>query len=471
MNQRLRGTDSVVPLKRKLDMVRTMIRDEAETGRFHVDRKVFTDREIHELEMRHIFEATWNFVGLESQIPEPDDYVTAHIGRQPVILQRGTDGVVRCFYNTCRHRGAVLCPYKGGNKRVHVCRYHAWSYDSTGRCLAVAQEKDGQYPEDFDKADYPLMEIARMESYRGFVFGSLNPDVPPLKEHLGDAARFLDLTVDQGPEGVEYVPGEVAYTYDGNWKLQWENGLDFYHFAATHAAYMEVMKHRQKIGSMEAGKTYEAEDVEEGTGTYAFDRGHALMYAIRKTGRVHVRPIAKDPAVLDEIRERVGEDDLKWILRQRNLTIFPNLQVVDISAMQLRTWRPLGPGKTEMRSHCLAPIGEGAEARELRIRNYEDFFNPTGLGASDDNLMYEYVQAGYEAEDAGATSGYLRGLGSDPAGPDPYVGELRIDPAEARHGPVSFGDESCFHTGYREWLRLIEKGLEREAAAMEVSDA
>ena len=169
---------------------------------FFVDRKVFTDAEIHELEMRHIFEATWNFVGLESQVPEPNDYVTTHIGRHPVILQRGNDGVIRCFYNTCRHRGAVLCPWKSGNKRVHVCRYHAWSYDSEGGCVAVAQQADGQYPEGFDKAEYPLVEIARLESYRGFVFGSLRAEVPSLGEHLGEAARFLDLTVDQSPDGV-----------------------------------------------------------------------------------------------------------------------------------------------------------------------------------------------------------------------------------------------------------------------------
>ena len=97
----------------------------------------------------------------------------------------------------------------------------------------------------------------------------------------------------------------------------------------------------------------------------------------------------------------------------------PNLQIVDISSQQLRTWRPLGPNKTEMTSHCLAPIGEGDAAREMRIRNYEDFFNPTGLGSSDDNLMYEYVQAGYEALNGGATQGYERGLGNPIVPGDP----------------------------------------------------
>lgn len=465
MNQRQRGTERLVALTARRDRVRAMIRDAAGDGRFHLDRRVFTDAEIFDLEMRHIFEGTWVFLGLESQVPGPGDYVTADIGRQPVILQRGEDGRLRCFLNSCRHRGAILCPYRSGNKRVHVCRYHAWSYDSTGRCLTAAQEADGQYPEGFDKADYPLRKVPRLDSYRGFVFASLNPEVPPLAEHLSEAAKFLDLAADQSPNGLEYVPGEVAYTFDGNWKLQFENGLDFYHFAATHASYMEVMKHREATGTAAPGRTYEAPDVEEGTGTYALGRGHAMMYAVRKQGRVHIRPIAKNPETLDEIRGRVGETDLKWILRQRNLTIFPNMQLVDISAMQLRTWRPLSPGRTEMRTHCLAPVGESPEARALRIRNYEDFFNPTGLGASDDNLMCEYVQAGYAAGDGGETAGYLRGLGAPLHADDPYARELGLAPEGWAYGPVSFGDETCFHGGYREWLRLIEAGLARDAAA------
>ena len=134
---------------------------------------------------------------------------------------------------------------------------------------------------------------------------------------------------------------------------------------------------------------------------------------------------------------------------------------VDISSQQLRTWRPLGPNKTEMTSHCLAPIGEGDAAREMRIRNYEDFFNPTGLGSSDDNLMYEYVQTGYEAMSAGDTQGYVRGLGKPIVDGDPFADELKLAAQSWAYGPITFGDETCFHAGYREWKRLLERGLAR----------
>ena len=37
---------------------------------------------------------------------------------------------------------------------------------------------------------------------------------------------FIDLVVDQSPQGIELVPGKVSYTFKGNWKLQLENTLD-----------------------------------------------------------------------------------------------------------------------------------------------------------------------------------------------------------------------------------------------------
>ncbi len=439
--------------------------DRAEAGVFRVAREVFTDAQIFELEMRHIWEGTWLFLGLESQIPQPHDFFTTMMGRQPVLVSRGGDGQLGAFLNTCRHRGAVVAAQRAGSARVHMCRYHGWTFDSSGRNVAVAQVKEGQYPPAFSDENRDLTPIAKLASYRGLIFGSLSADVPTLEDHLGQARRLLDLVVDQSPQGVEYVPGEVSYTYEGNWKLQFENGLDYYHFAATHASYMDVMNSRQRTGAAPPPRTYEGAEVEEATGTYTFAHGHALMYAIRKQGRVHVRPLANDPGAIEEIRARVGQDDAKWMLRQRNLTIFPNLQIVDISSQQLRTWRPLAPGLTEMSSHCLAPVGEGDEARALRIRNYEDFFNPAGLGTSDDNLMYEYVQSGYAATAGGPTLGYVRGLGQPLVPQDPHAAELRIEPQSWAYGPVAFGDETCFHAGYREWKRLIARGLAQEANA------
>ena len=434
-----------------------LIDDRPQERIFQIDRSIFTDPKVFEAEVRHVFEATWNFIGLESQVARPNDFITTHIGRQPILLMRSADGQVGAFLNTCRHRGTIVCPFKKGRQKFHVCRYHGWAYDSSGRNVGVTEEKTGQYPPSFSNTDHNLVPVARLGSYRGFIFASLNPDVPSIEDHLGDTRAFLDLIVDQSDTGeVEFVPGASTYTFDGNWKLQFENGLDYYHFATTHSSYVDILKKRQAVAGPEAGFPAEEGDDEEGQGSFSFDYGHAVNWSIKRA-QLYGRPLGMDPARLDAVRERVGPTRAKWMLRQRNLTIFPNLQVIDILSAQVRTWRPLAADKTEMVSHCLAPVGESAAARTMRIRNYEDFFNASGLASSDDNVMYEFCQSGYEATGAGPTQGYLRGAAEPGTGASPHAAELGVHPPEWSFGALTFGGETNFHPGYREWRRLLQR--------------
>ena len=75
-----------------LDTVRTTLdtalEDDAAKGVFRVSRDIFTDPEIFELEMKHIFEGNWIYLAHESQIPNKNDYFTTWMGRQPVFIAR-----------------------------------------------------------------------------------------------------------------------------------------------------------------------------------------------------------------------------------------------------------------------------------------------------------------------------------------------------------------------------------------------
>jgi benzoate/toluate 1,2-dioxygenase alpha subunit/2,4,5-trichlorophenoxyacetic acid oxygenase 1 len=437
-----------------------LVQDRPEQGIFRVHRDVFRDPAVFQLEIERIFEGTWVFVGLESQVAKPNDFVTTHIGRQPVLLTRDSEGKLHLFLNSCRHRGAVVCPFRKGRSKFHVCRYHGWAYDSAGRNTLVTDEADGQYPASFGQEDHGLVPVPRFGNYRGLLFASLSPDVPSLEEHLGEARAMLDLVLDQSSTGWEFVPGPVNYTYDANWKLQLENGLDFYHFGSTHSSYVDVLAKRAKLNPPTVKPPPETDP--EAQGSFSFANGHSVMWSIRNPPR-GLRPLAFDTARLEEVRGRVGDAKAKWMLRQRNLTIFPNLQIIDIVSLQLRTWRPLAPDRTEMMSHCLAPVGEEAEARRLRIRQYEDFFNPTGLATSDDNVMYEYCQSGYAADTDGWTQGYARGLGRGSGGPS-LAAEIGVRPTAEAVGSLAFGDETCFHASYREWRRLVARGAMKVAA-------
>ncbi len=389
----------------RLREISRLIDDRPSERIFEVDRRIFTDPEIFDAELRHVFEATWNFIGLESQVAKPNDFVTTHIGRHPILVMRSAEGKVGAFLNTCRHRGTIVCPLQAGPAKASCLplsrlglRFERAQHLGHGASRRAVSAVVRRTRITIFSRSPDLAPIAASCSR------ALSADVPPLEDFLGDTRAFLDLIVDQSDSGeVELVPGASTYTFDGNWKLQFENGLDYYHFATTHSSYVDILKKRNATAGPDAGFTAEPEGEQEGQGSFSFDYGHAVNWSIKRT-QLYGRPLGMDPARLDAVRQRVGSTRAKWMLRQRNLTIFPNLQVIDILSAQVRTRRPLAPDKTEMVSHCLAPVGESAAARTLRIRNYEDFFNASGLASSDDNVMYEFCQTGYEATTAAPTA-------------------------------------------------------------------
>jgi benzoate/toluate 1,2-dioxygenase alpha subunit len=216
----------------------TVLEDNAEQGTYRVAREIFTDPGIFELEMKHIFEGNWIYLAHESQIPNKNDYFTTYMGRQPIFIARDRNGQLNAFVNACSHRGAMLCRFKRGSRVIFTCPFHGWTFTNSGKLLKVKNPEGAGYPECFNKdGSHDLTKIARFESYRGFLFGSLNPDVVPLVEHLGEAAKMIDLIVDQSPEGLEVLRGASTYLYDGNWKLQTENGADGYHVTSVHWNY------------------------------------------------------------------------------------------------------------------------------------------------------------------------------------------------------------------------------------------
>ena len=192
-------------------------------GRVRVRREALTDPAIFDLEMRHIFEGGWIYLAHESQLPERFDFYTDWMGRQPVIVYRNGEGAIDVFLNACPHRGTTLCRTRQGKRKGFACTYHGWAFDDQGQLVFVPRRDEG-YPADFDMAAHGLVRAARVEHYGGFIFASLNPQVVPLREHLGDLLEVIDMLNDQAPGGFEVVKGFNTCTYRGNWKLLLENG-------------------------------------------------------------------------------------------------------------------------------------------------------------------------------------------------------------------------------------------------------
>ncbi len=210
-----------------------------------------------------------------------------------------------------------------------------------------------------------------------------------LSEYLGELRTFLDFAMEQSPQGMEFVPGRITYTFNANWKLQMDNGTDFYHLTSTHPSFMEVVQRRENenAGNVEAKMFDWSKRLTQTGGMFGFENGHTMVWLNQP--QPERRPVYSR---LEEVRGRLGETPAQWMLKLRNITVFPNMQIADATSLLLRTFRPLAHNRTEMRVFCMAPIGEEPEVRAFRLRQFEDFFNVSGFATPDDTTVYEDCQ-------------------------------------------------------------------------------
>lgn len=432
-------------------------------GIFRVHLDTFRDPELFDLEMEYIFEKTWIFVAHDSQIPELNDFITTQVGRQPVIMQRGDDGQVRAFLNHCTHRGPKLCSTQRGNAVRHQCLYHGWMFDSKGNCLQVTDEASGGYSEAFKAMSHDLHQIARLESYRGFYFASLTAEVPSLDEFLGDIRFFIDAWVDQSPEGLEWVKGDANFTYDGNWKMVFENCLDLYHAKTLHASFGNAVMNRFKNMGEDERKSINLDDFINATAEvsyYNFNHGHGALW-IQNQSQQEDRP---SYAMFQEMEKRVGRERAELMLSGKVAAVFPSILFVESATFQMRMIRPVSVDKTEVYAFCLAPKGEPDDARALRIRQYEDFFSTSGLATPDDTTTYRAAQEGDQARVLKWNQGYHRGIELVQEGPDEKAKQMGFNPTLSIHGSIAIQGEAVYIGPYREWLKKMKAGQDAALA-------
>jgi len=193
----------------------------------------YTSPAFYRREVQTIFMKVWNFIGRADRIPKAGDYFTVEFAGVPVIVMRGSDGMVRAFANSCRHRGALLLDGEG-NCRAVRCPYHSWTYDTEGK-LVVAPEMDAT--KDFDPSQWHLMPI-RLESWAGFIFINFDQAAQPLMTYLGDlpqklaSYRFENMVCVRRKE----------YTLHCNWKIYVENAMEAYHIATVHRSTLSRQK-------------------------------------------------------------------------------------------------------------------------------------------------------------------------------------------------------------------------------------
>ncbi len=441
-------------LSRRLDGI---VEEKPDEGVYRARRDMFTDPELFELEMKHIFEGNWIYLAHESQIPNPNDYFTTYIGRQPIVITRDRKGALHAFINACTHRGAMLCRHKRDNKVTFTCPFHGWTFSNDGRLLKVKDAEGAGYPEQFNcEGSHNLKAVARFESYRGFLFGSINPDVLSLSDYLGEARTMIDMVADQSEEGLEVLRGGSTYTYGGNWKLQAENGADGYHVSSVHWNYVATTGRRAEGGEDKIKAVDASKWAKQKGGFYSFDNGHLLLWTT--WADPSNRPLATRRA---ELTEKFGEAKANWMIGYlRNLCLYPNVFLMDQFSSQLRVFRPISVDKTEVTIYCIAPKGEAQEARTRRIRQYEDFFNASGMATPDDLEEFRACQLTYQAS-ALPWNDLSRGATHWIHGPDAEADAIGLKPILSG---ARTEDEGLFVVQHQHWAERMRNAVEAERA-------
>jgi p-cumate 2,3-dioxygenase subunit alpha len=382
---------------------------EVERSDFRVHRSVFIDDEVLRRERETIFARSWLYLGHASEIPNPGDFLARNLLGEPLILSRDRHGDIHVFFNSCRHRGALVCREPSGNSAHFRCPYHLWTYRDTGELVGVADK--ASFPPSLDLTANGLVS-PRFEVYRDFVFITFNRDAPTLVEHLAPVRPYLDAVVDQSIDGrMEVVEGSHLYQMGGNWKLVVENSLDGYHGLAVHQTYFKYL----------GDQGYDLSGGLEGIGL-GLGNGHAVLRYLAPFGRSVARPVSvmsteaqeKIGAIEADLVSKHGEEDADLIAHvSKNILIYPNLIIIDAASLQLRVLDPVTPDNTDVSAWCLAPVGEDPELRAHRLRGYLEFLGPGGLATPDDNEVIESCQIGYGNLNGAEWSFISKGMDKD----------------------------------------------------------
>ncbi len=378
-----------------------------------VHHSVYSDPAIFELEMERLFGRAWLLLGHQSQIPNPGDYITTRMGREPVIVTRHRDGTVQVLINRCAHRGAMVCHEASGNARHFACPYHGWVFDTDGalRSVPMPQGYGADAADKFTRLG--LTRVARVEDYRGFLFASLASSGPTLAEHLGPIASSFDDLVDRAPEGeIEIAGGVFKHAYKGNWKLVLENHLDGIHPNYVHASSVDAARgapddpgalpgreRYAEISLRQMRQNGAPEPVWEALGIWATGWGHGYMGDYHSDSRLVA---AMNHPVFAEYRRRlasrVGDAEAARILgvSRFNSVVYPNVSFMS-QYRQLRIVHPLAVDRTVVYTYNIRLKG----APEQMFRDTVAFSNVVNGTASwvltDDLEVYERVQRGLTA--------------------------------------------------------------------------
>jgi len=350
---------------------------------------VYTDPGVYKLEQELIFRgSTWNYVGLEAEIPNPGDFKTTYIGDTSVIVVRDEEDSINALVNKCGHRGARVCRTACGNTTDFTCLYHQWNYDFKGNLLGVpfrrgvveSGRRVGGMPEDFQTAEHGLRKL-KVDVHNGVIFASFDPQMVPFREYLGEKMLYYFERVFDGRK--MRLLGRARQKIASNWKLVFENIKDPYHatllhvFLVTFGLFRADQKSKVEMDDtgMHAALVSRRGDQKASEGTVDMSNFKA-DYSLQ------------DPSLLANRREFKDENT---VVMQ---TIFPNLIVQQqTNTLALRQIVTKGPGHFELVWDFFGYEGDDEVMTGYRLKQ-ANLMGPSGLVSIDDAEAMEMAQRG-----------------------------------------------------------------------------
>ncbi|MSQ71422.1 MAG: 3-phenylpropionate dioxygenase [Betaproteobacteria bacterium] len=356
-----------------------------------VPYRLYHDQDIYRAEQQRIFKGpAWSCVGLEIEIANPGDYLTAWVGETPVIVNRDLDGAVHAMVNRCAHRGALVRREPRGNAAEHICIYHRWCFGLDGTLQGLPFRRGlkgkGGMSADFDPADHGL-ERLRVESCAGVIFASFSDAAEPLADYLGPVFRKHFERIFHKPIR---VLGYQRHRIQGNWKLYLENQRDSYHGSLLHEFQSTFgLSRATQTGGVTMDRRHRHNLVWSKTGT----DDDAEFTAIYKDNKVHESRLRLSEPSMVKFHDEFGDGISLAICG-----IFPNTSVHQIgNSLGTRQLRTLGVNEFEIYLTLFGYADDTPEMTQHRLVQ-ANMVGPAGLISMEDGEAIEIVHRATEWE-------------------------------------------------------------------------
>ena len=357
-----------------------------DAGLTRVPFQLYSDEQAARDEQERIYRgATWNYLCLDAELPEPGNYRTTFVGETPVVVVKDDDGEIYAFENRCAHRGALIALEKSGKAENFQCVYHAWSYNRQGDLTGVAFEKgvkgQGGMPPSFCKEEHGPRKL-HVATFCGLVFGSFSDDVPPIEEYLGPE---ICARIERVLHKPVQVIGRFTQALPNNWKLYVENVKDSYHASLLHLFFttFELNRLSQKGGVIvdESGGHHVSYSMIDKSAADASYKEQGLR---SDTDKYRL----KDTTVLEGFTE--FDDGITLQI----LSVFPGFVLQQIqNCLAVRQVLPKGQERSELNWTYIGYADDTPQQRTVRLKQL-NLVGPAGFISMEDGAVGGFVQRG-----------------------------------------------------------------------------